>query len=148
MAEVNVSNAQLSNLGNAVSLIDPDFPFEIVVRLSEDAERPEVVEMSVTPSDPEHPEPITSTVLAQIPVRQIAGVAASALSGEGEEQYRMLAAPRPPGLRSWPDDHFQRVARVAAWARATGRPGGAAGAVAEFWGVHYRTARRWLSRRS
>lgn len=142
---MNVSKAQLSNLGNAVSLIDPEFPFEIVVRLSEDADRPEIVEMSVTPSDPECPEPITSTVLAQIPVRQIAGVAASALSGEGEEQYRMLAGPRPVGLRSWPPDHFQRVARVGAWARATGRPGGAAGAVAEFWGVHYRTARRWLS---
>lgn len=142
-----MSRAQLSNLGNAVSLVDPEFPWEIVVRLSDDAERPEVVEMSIV-ADPANPEPITSTVLARIPVRQIAGVAASALSGEGEEQYRMLAAPRPPGVRSWPDDHFQRVARVAAWARATGRPGGAAGAVAEFWDVHYRTARRWLSRRS
>src|SRR5690349_6332565 len=101
--------------------------------------------MSVTPADPEHAEPITSTVLSLIPVRQIASVAASALAVEGEAQYRMLAAPRPPGLRSWPPDHFQRVARVAAWARATGRTGGAAGAMAEFWGVHYRTARRWIS---
>jgi hypothetical protein len=142
---MDVSRAELRNLGDAVSLVDPAFPYEVVVRLSEDAERPEVVEMSVTPADPEHPEPITSTVLSQIPVRQIASVAASALAGEGEAQYRMLAAPRPPGLRSWPPDHFQRVARVAAWARATGRPGGAAGAVAEFWGVHYRTARRWIS---
>jgi hypothetical protein len=144
---VDVSRAQLSNLGDAVSLVDPAFPWEVVVRLSTDADRPEVLEMHVV-ADPGDPQPITSTALAQIPVRQIASVAASALAGEGEAQYRMLAAPRPPGQRSWPPDHFQRVARVAAWARATGRPGGAAGAVAEFWDVHYRTARRWLRHRS
>lgn len=141
---VDVSRAQLSNLGNAVALVDPDFPWEVLVRLSEDAERPEVVEMSIV-ADPDKPEPITSSVLAQIPVRQIASVAASALRGEGEAQYRMLARPRPQGSRSWPEEHFRHVARVAAWARRTGRPGGAAGAVSEFWGVHYRTARRWIA---
>lgn len=146
MATVDVSRAQLSNLGDAVALVDPEFGWEVVVRLSEESERPEVLEISVV-ADPDDPQPITSSVLAQIPVRQIASVAASALRGEGEAQYRMLATPRPPGLRSWPDDHFQRVARVAAWARATGRPGGAAGTVAEFWGVHPRTARRWTSHR-
>jgi hypothetical protein len=143
---MDVSRAQLSNLGDAVALVDPEFPWEVVVRLSADAERPEVVELSVV-ADPESPQPITSTALAQIPIRQIASVAASALRGQGEEQLmRMLAAPRPAGERSWPADHFSRVARVAAWARATGRPGGAAGAVSEFWGVHYRTARRWIAR--
>lgn len=142
---MDVSRAQLSNLGDAVTLVDPSFRWEVLVRLSQDAGRPEVVELHVI-ADPNDPQPITSTVLAQIPVRQIASVAASALKGEGEAQYRMLAAPRPPGSRSWPPDHFQRVARVVAWARSTGRPGGAAGAVSEFWGVHYRTARRWISR--
>ena len=144
---MDVSRAQLSNLGDAVTLVDPSFPWEILVKLSKEAGRPEVVELHVV-ADPANPQPITSTALAQIPVRQIASVAASALKGEGEAQYRMLAAPRPPGSRSWPPDHFQRVARVVTWARATGRPGGAAGAVAEFWGVHYRTARRWISRLS
>lgn len=144
MATMDVSRAQLSNLGNAVSLVDPAFPWEVLVRLSEDAERPEVVEMSIV-ADPENPEPITSSVLAQIPVRQIASVSASALRGEGEAQYRMLARPRPSGQRSWPEEHFRHVATVAAWARRTGRPGGAAGAVSEFWGVHYRTARRWIA---
>jgi hypothetical protein len=143
---VDVSSAQLSNLGDAVTLVDPSFPWEILVRLSENADQPEVIEIQVI-ADPDNPMPITSTVLAQIPVRQIASVAASALKGEGEAQYRMLAQPRPAGSRSWPEDHFQRVARVAAWARATGRPGGAAGAVSEFWEVHYRTARRWISHR-
>lgn len=144
---MDVSRAQLSNLGDAVTLVDPSFPWEVLVRLSPDARRPEVVELHVI-SDPNDPQPITSTVLAQLPVRQLASVAASALAGEGEAQYRMLATPRPSGSRGWPPDHFQRVARVASWARATGRPGGAAGAVSEFWSVHYRTARRWISHQS
>jgi hypothetical protein len=141
---VDVSRAQLSNLGSEVELVDPSFPFTVRVELSEDADRPVVLGLYVWSRGDEG---ITSTVLAQVPVRQLASVAASALKGEGEDQYRMLAMPRPPGSRSWPPEHFSRVARVGAWARATGRPGGAAGAVAEFWDVHYRTARRWLSGR-
>jgi hypothetical protein len=142
---MDVSRAQLSNLGDEVELVDPAFPWTVRVQLSEDADRPVVLGLTVTARTG---EAITSTALAQIPVRQLASVAASALKGEGEAQYRMLAQPRPAGSRSWPPDHFQRVARVAAWARQTGRPGGAAGAVAEFWDVHYRTARRWLQPRS
>lgn len=141
---MDVSRAQLSNTGECIQLTDPDFPYTIDVYLRPEAERPEVRGMVVWAR--EGAGPITSTVLAQIPVRQIAGVAASAMRGEGEAQYRMLARPRPAGSRSWPPDHFSRVARVAAWARATQRPGGAAGTVSEFWGVHCRTARRWLSR--
>lgn len=144
---MDVSRAQVSNLGDSVSLVDPGFPWEVIVRLRDRADRPEVVEIQVI-ADSFDAQPITSTALAQIPVRQIASVAASALKGEGEAQLRMLAKPRPAGSRSWPPDHFQRVAQVARWARQTGRAGGAAGAVSEFWGVHYRTARRWLQRQA
>lgn len=140
---MDVSRAQLSNLGDTIVLDDDLFPWRLQVRLSGDTDRPAVTELIVRSRDG---QPITSTVLAQIPVRQIASVAASALLGESEAQYRMLARPRPAGSRSWPPDHFSRVARVAQWARSTGRPGGAAGAVSEFWGVHYRTARRWIAR--
>lgn len=139
---MDVSRAQLSNLGDQIELVDPLFPWTVRVQLSESADRPVVLGLAVESRDG---QAVTSTVLAQIPVRQLASVAASALAGEGEAQYRMLAAPRPNGSRSWPTDHFDRVARVASWARSTGRPGGAAGAVSEFWGVHYRTARRWIS---
>jgi hypothetical protein len=140
---MDVSRAQLTNSGECVQLTDPEFPFTVDVYLSREAGRPKVRGLVVWAQDED--QPITSTVLSQIPVRQLASVAASAVAGEGEAQYRMLASPRPSGSRSWPPDHFQRVTRVAAWARATGRPGGAAGAVSEFWGVHYRTARRWIS---
>lgn len=139
---MDVSRAQISNTGEMVQVVDPVWPWTVDVYLDQCADRPQVRGLVVWARDG---GPVTSTVLAQLPVRQLASVAASALKGEGEAQYRMLAQPRPPGQRSWPEDHFSRVARVAAWARATGRPGGAAGAVAEFWDVHYRTARRWIS---
>lgn len=139
---MNVSDAQLANIGDTVVLDDPSFPYRVQVRLSGDADRPAVTELIVRSRSG---DPITSAVLAQLPVRQIAGVAASAMAGEAEAQYRMLARPRPQGVRSWPDDHFYRVARVASWARQIGRAGGAAGAVSEFWNVHHRTARRWIS---
>lgn len=140
---MDVSRAQLSNLGDTVVLDDPSFPWRVQVRLSKDADRPEVTELVIRSRDG---QAITSAVLAQLPIRQVASVAASALLGEGEAQYRMLAVPRPHGVRSWPTDHFRRVVRVASWARSVGRSGGAAGAVSEFWCVDYRTARRWLSR--
>lgn len=145
---MDVSKAQLSNLGDEVVLVDPSWPWTVRVRLAPGDGPPSVTSMVLEArSRPDQAAPgITSTTLSQIPVRQIAQVAASALKGEGEAQYRMLASPRPKGVRGWPEDHFQRVARVAAWARSTGRPGGAAGAVSEFWNVHYRTARRWLAR--
>ena len=141
---MDVSRAQLTNSGECVQLTDPEFPWTVDVYLSQSAGRPRVRGLVVWAR--EEDQPITSTVLSQIPVRQLASVAASTIAGEGEAQYRMLAQPRPAGSRSWPPDHYLRVARVAAWARQTGRPGGAAGAVAEFWDVNYRTARRWLSR--
>lgn len=140
---MDVSRAQLSNAGNSVILVDPRWPYTVTVQMFPNSDRPEISKLEILARDG---QPITGEVLSQLPIRQLSRVCASALMGEGEAQYRMLARPRPPGERGWPKDHYQRVARVAAWARATGRPGGGAGTVAEFWGVHYRTARRWLSR--
>lgn len=139
---MDVSHAQLSSPGvGQVLLTDPGFPWQVKVTVRSGAERPEVSSLEITSRST---APITASVLAQIPLRQIAAVATSATLGEEETLYRMLAKPRPKGERSWPPEHFERVQRVARWARATGRPGGAAGAVAEFWAVRPRTARRWL----
>ncbi len=140
---MDVSRAQVHNLdGHRIEFVDPDSPFQVQVRMDPNASRPTITELTVRSRGSYI---ITSSTLASLPVRQIASVAASELKGEGEALYRMLAQPRPRGARSWPSDHFERVNRVASWARSTGRPGGAAGAVAEFWGVHYRTARRWIA---
>lgn len=142
---MDVSRAQVSATGDMVQVTDPGWPWAVDIYLMRGAERPVVRGLFVRGR--EGAPPITAAVLAQIPVRQLAGVAASALAGDAEAQYRMLAKPRPAGARSWPEDHYRNVARVAAWARATGRPGGEAAAVAELWNVHDRTARRWIARR-
>jgi hypothetical protein len=142
---MDVTAAQLTNAGNMVQLVDPGFPWTVDVYLADGTARPEIRGLTIWARDEEQGHPITGAVLTALPLRQIASVAASALRGEGETQYRMLAQPRPYGVRSWPEDHFRRVAMVASWARRIGRPGGAAGAVAEFWGVHHRTARRWIA---
>jgi len=140
---MDVSRAQLTNTGEMVQLIDPAFPWTIDVYLSQGTDRPEIKGLVIWSREAD--KPVNGATLLALPLRQIASVAASALAGEGEAQLRMLARPRPPGARSWPPEHYVRVARVVAWARRTGRPGGAAGAVADFWGVHYRTARRWIA---
>lgn len=140
---MDVSRAQISNLGYSVLLVDPEFPWSVQAYLDQRAEKPTVTRLTVIARDPE--QPITSTTLTEIPVRQIASVAASLLSGEGEALYRQLAVPRERGERSWSPEHYERVTRVASWARSIGREGGPAEAVAEFWGVHHRTARRWIA---
>lgn len=120
-----------------------DSRWTILVRLQGGTDRPALESLTITTRTA---DPVTASALASLPIRQIAGVAASILLGEGEAQYRMLATPRPPGSRGWPVDHYRRVSVVAAWARRIGRPGGAGGVVSEFWGVDYRTARRWMRR--
>lgn len=142
---MDVSRVRLSNTGEMVQMVDPEWPWTVDVYLSANDARPEVRGLVIWARDD---RPITSTVLGQIPVRALAAVAASALAGEGEAQLRLLAQPRKQGIKGWDADHFRRVGRVATWATRTGRPGGAAGTVAEFWGVHLRTARRWLRRRT
>lgn len=141
---MDVSRAQLSNLGDEITLDDPSFPWTVRVVVSRTADKPQVTCLTV---QSRNGEPVTSTALGRIPVRQIAGVAASEVHGGGDEaRFRMLARPLPAGARSWPSDHYQRVTIVANWAKRIGREGGEAGAVSEFWGVCPRTARRWIER--
>lgn len=132
-------------------MTDPEWPWTLDVYVSQDPSLPGIIGLVIWAREVEENgvvvrPPITSAALADIPVRALSRVAASALAGEGEAQLRMLALPRPKGLRSWPPDHFQRVGVVASWARRTLRPGGAVSAVSEFWAVHPRTARRWIER--
>lgn len=143
MAYMDVSRAQLYNHGDEVTFEDPESAWRVRAQMFPGTDRPAIQRLTI---ESRGSAAITAGTLAQIPVRQIAGVAASALSGGGDEtQYRMLAVPRPEGERSWPPAHYVRVWRVAQWARRIGREGGEAGTVAEFWKVCPRTARRWIA---
>lgn len=116
--------------------------WEITAQVENFAGRPMLVEIGVKNKR----GAVTSTGLGALPLRQITVLAASAVWGGDETLFRMLASPLPPGVRSWPPEHYERVRRVAVWASGSGRRGGAEGAVSEFWSVSLRTARRWLAR--
>lgn len=139
---MDVSRAQLSSLGDQVTLDDPGFPYTVRVQLDPGSDHPQVHALTVTAREG---AAVTREALSRIPVRHLAGVAASELRGGGDEaKYRMLAVPRAAGERSWPPEHYQRVLRVAWWAKRSGRSGGEISAIAEFWDVCPRTVRRWL----
>lgn len=136
----------MSNRGDEITLDDPDSDWRVRVTMFPGADRPAIRSLTL---ESRGETAVTAGALTAVPVRQIAGVAASALNGGGDEaRYRMLAQPRPAGERSWPPDHFARVGMVARWARKVGRDGGEAGTVSEFWGVCPRTARRWIAQAS
>lgn len=92
---------------------------------------------------------VTAARLGRLPTAQILQVAAAEVLGDGhdaEMYYRLLATPRPRGVRSWDADHYMRVLTVHDWAVRTRRPGGGAQAVADLWGVALNpTAWRWLA---
>jgi hypothetical protein len=92
---------------------------------------------------------VTATRMGRLPTAQILQVAAAEMFGsghDGEMYYRLLAAPRPKGSRTWDADHHARVLAVHAWAIRTGRPGGGAQAIADLWGVALNpTVWRWLA---
>lgn len=92
-----------------------------------------------------NPAGINATALSRIPWHRLTAIAADALWGGEEAIYRRMATPIKEAGRQRSAQHYQRVAKVAAWAARSKRPGGPAVCVAQFWGVHERTARRWLA---
>src|SRR5690606_21233589 len=70
---MDVSRAQLSNLGDEVVLDDPSWPWTVRVRISWASTRPALVALNV---EAREDQPITSTVMSQLPLRQVTHVAA------------------------------------------------------------------------
>lgn len=143
---INLSRAVISRTSDGITLNDPDSPWLIHVTATAGPTR--ITRLTVESKNGDRG--ITSTRLAGLPVQQIMHVAAANMTATqhpGEAYYRMLAQPKPSGHRIWPDAHWNAVARVAEWAKETGRPGGASRAIADFWGVSERpTAYRWIAR--
>lgn len=133
----NVARATTGLVGRGVIIDDPEAPFTVTVTMGQFDGAPRIEELTITPRSG---IPIRQNWLARLPLREIAmaGVAVAFGSDHvNESYYRRLAA----GGVSPLDD---RVAAVAAWATQINRPGGQAQAIADFWGVHPRTALRWL----
>jgi hypothetical protein len=147
---MDVGRARIARSGDgSVVFDDPDSALVVRVWPRTGPRGPYVARLRVDARDPA--VAITATRLRALPVAQMlhlaAGERAGDLSHANETLYRMLAAPKRPGQRSWGPDHYERVLTVYEWAVQTGRPGGGAQAVAELWGVAVNpTVYRWLAR--
>lgn len=143
---INLSRAVISRTTNGITVDDPESPWLVHVTATPGPTRLTKLTVESKQAD----RGITATKLASLPVQQIMHVAAAHMTATehpGEAYYRMLAQPKPSGHRTWPASHWNAVNRVASWARETGRPGGAARAVSDFWGVSERpTAYRWIAK--
>jgi hypothetical protein len=126
----------------AVTIDDPGSPLLVTVRLDPHGR---ICHLAVTSRHPTGR--ITSTALVRLPLAQIQRLAAAVLTNAPNEAWWTAAASlKPAGSRSWGDDHWTLVLAVASWATAMRRPGGAAQAVADLWGVtRDPTAYRWLT---
>lgn len=150
MAFLDVERAEVSrSTSGAVTFSDPGYPF--VVRIWTRARtrgHPETSRIYVTARPGQ--AAITARQLARLPLDQMLHIAtsesATVREHPNELYYRMLAKPKPPGQRSWPDDHWPAVLEIFEWATDTKRPGGGIRAVAELWRVsRFPTAQRWLA---
>jgi hypothetical protein len=144
---LDADGAQISRTPDgAVVVDDPASPWLVQVSVTEVDGRACISRIEV---EAREPVCITSARLARLPTAQILQVAAAEVLGHGHDAemfYRLLAAPRPRGARSWGSEHYARVLAVHEWAVRTGRPGGGAQAVADLWGVARNpTAWRWLA---
>lgn len=144
---IDVSSAQIQvDDSGTIVIDDPDSP--LIVKVTTD-DSGKISDLQVTRRHPSGR--ITSAIMARLPIAQIQRLATvitrTRTSTPDEAWWTVSAVTKPAGSRHWPDDHWVTVRAVATWAKATKRPGGAATAIADLWGIAKRpTAYRWLAR--
>lgn len=141
---IQLGQAQITRDGaGRITIDDPDSPIVLVVRL--DARTPRRINELVVRAR-HHTARITPAALSRLPLSQIRSIAAREDQHPNDLLWRLEAAQKPEGSRSWPDSHWEQVLDVYDWAVKTHRPGGGAQAVADLWNVSRNpTAYRWLS---
>lgn len=133
----SVDRAVTGLVGRGVLIDDPEAPFIVNVVIRQTDGVPRMEELSIIPK---MGAAVRQNWLAKLPLREIFTAAVALSFGSevvNESYYRRIAAGGVAPL----DD---RVLAVAEWATQIKRPGGQAQAVADLWGVHVRTAHRWL----
>jgi hypothetical protein len=144
---VKITGCELvEHRGGAVPQVRMDDPpWDVTVGLGYRNGRPVLTRLEVRARIDSPSADVTAERLRRLPVREVIAMAASLLELDLDEAgARLLVQPKPPGQRSWPPDHYDRVLAVYEWARAAGRRGGGRGAVAEFWDVGIPTVESWL----
>jgi hypothetical protein len=138
MDTFNIERASTGLIGHDMVVIDdPEAPFTLEVSIDQPDGAARLAALTIVPRDG---KVLRRNWLTSLPLREIFMAAAALTLGSesvNESYYRRLAAGGVAPLHD-------RVAAVANWAEQVKRPGAGSQAVADFWGVHPRTARRWL----
>lgn len=139
---LNISQATTGLTEAGVVIDDPDAPYRVTVHADHVMDVPVIARLSLDLKRGDLPPSRTEQVafVSSLPVRDIMRVAMALQFGSenaNEAYYRSLVASGA--------DRDSAILTVASWAQEIERPGGASGAVAEFWGVTRRTAFRWLA---
>lgn len=138
---LDLDSAQLSiDPTGAVTVDDPGSPLLITIQLDQDGR---ISTLTITARHPT--ARINQASISRLPITQMQRLAATLTTAAPDETWWTASAALKPAARVWPDDHWTRVLAVCAWARKTRRPGGAAQAIADLWGVTRNpTAYRWI----
>ena len=138
MTTLTLDNAQVAlDSTGTVTITDPGLPITIRARCDQHGY---LIHLDLTATDDTH---LTVGKISRLPLAHIRRIAAT--STIADMVMTSIAVDKPSGTRTWGPDHWQAVRSVAAWARATKRPGGASAAVAQLWGVTRNpTAYRWI----
>lgn len=143
MTVLNISHATTGLTEAGVIVDDPGAPYRVIVSADRSHSVPVIARLSLELREHDLPPSRAEQIsfIAGLPVRDIMRAAVALQFGSehaNETYYRSLVASGA--------DRDYAILTVASWAREVDRPGGASGAIAEFWGVSQRTAFRWLAR--
>lgn len=135
---LEISRSSIHRDGNGkLTILDPESSIVVVVEPAGDGN---IRSMTVVPKEGYR---LTASALGRIPISQIRRLIRQS-THPNDMVWKHSITQRQLGQRSWPDTHWGEVMSVYRWARSTRRPGGAARAIMDLWGVSLPTVRRWL----
>lgn len=143
MTVLNISHATTGLTEAGIVINDPNAPYRVTVHADRLHNVPVIANLTLDLKEHELPPSRAEQIgfITALPMRDIMRAAIALQFGSdhaNEAYYRSLVASGA--------DRDHAILTVASWAKQIDRPGGASGAIAEFWGVSQRTAFRWLAR--
>jgi hypothetical protein len=134
--EISRSSIHRDGTGR-LTILDPESSIVLVVEPAGDGD---IRSLTVVPKEGYK---LTASALGRIPISQIRRLVRQS-THPNDLVWKHSVTQRKLGERSWPATHWDEVMSVATWARTTKRPGGAARAIMDLWGVSLPTVRRWM----
>lgn len=134
--EISRSSVHRDGSGE-LTILDPESSIALVVKPSGDGD---IQSLTVIAKEGYR---LTASALGRIPISQIRRLVRWS-AHPNDLVWKHSVTQRRLGERSWPDAHWDEVDSVSSWAMDTRRPGGAARAIMDLWGVSLPTARRWM----